>query len=286
MASFLKQYYSPADLAQFQTQNALPSAPVGQLWGHNNASLPGIEASLDVQFLFGVADRIDSAVYSTPGDQPGNPGSEPFLAWLAFVLSQPVLPSVISISYQDYEDTVNPEYAQRVNAEFARLSLQGITLVTGSGDWGVGCAADGHTFRADFPSSSPYVVSTGATTFCTDEAGPQCTLPAPFRYPLAEKGVTFSSGGFSNFFAQPDYQQGAVEAFLSKHSNVSRDLFNASGRAFPDVSALGVNFQVVYKGDTRGVAGTSASTPTFAAIVALLNEARLQDGKPTMGWIQ
>ena len=77
-----------------------------------------------------------------------------------------------------------------------------------------------------------------------------------------------------------------MEGFLSKHSNVSRDLFNASGRAFPDVSALGVNFQVVYKGDTRGVAGTSASTPTFAAIVALLNEARLQDGKPTMGWIQ
>lgn len=34
-----------------------------------------------------------------------------------------------------------------------------------------------------------------------------------------------------------------------------------------------------------GVGGTSASAPVFAAIVALLNEARVQAGKPTMGLV-
>lgn len=34
-----------------------------------------------------------------------------------------------------------------------------------------------------------------------------------------------------------------------------------------------------------GVGGTSASAPVFAAIVALLNEARVQAGKPVMGLI-
>lgn len=34
-----------------------------------------------------------------------------------------------------------------------------------------------------------------------------------------------------------------------------------------------------------GVGGTSASAPVFAAVVALLNEARVQAGKPTMGLV-
>lgn len=33
------------------------------------------------------------------------------------------------------------------------------------------------------------------------------------------------------------------------------------------------------------LAGTSASAPTFAAMVSLLNEARLKQGKPAMGFI-
>lgn len=74
-----------------------------------------------------------------------------------------------------------PAFMTRLNTEFAQLAMRGTTLVTGSGDWGVGCTTHvrGYTvsthrngsgqaagmFRADFPSSSPYVVSVGATTF-------------------------------------------------------------------------------------------------------------------------
>ena len=42
---------------------------------------------------------------------------------------------------------------------------------------------------------------------------------------------------------------------------------------------------MVTSGKTISVGGTSAATPTFAAIVSLLNELRLAAGKPTMGWI-
>ena len=52
-------------------------------------------------------------------------------------------------------------------------------------------------FRADFPSSSPYVVSVGATTFRANQQPPLVGQ---------EVGVTFSSGGFSDFFARPSYQ--------------------------------------------------------------------------------
>ena len=129
-------------------------------------------------------------------------------------------------------------------------------------------------YRADFPSSSPYIVSTGATT-----------LGPPFVPGVSEEtGVTFSSGGFSNHFPRPSFQQQAVQQFIEQ-TPVSPALFNSSGRGFPDVSTIGVNFQVVNKGETVNVGGTSAATPTFAAMVSLLNELRLARGKPTMGWI-
>jgi hypothetical protein len=53
------------------------------------------------------------------------------------------LPNVFSISYQDYEDTVAAAFMTRVSTEFAKLGALGITIVTGSGDWGTGCAKDG-----------------------------------------------------------------------------------------------------------------------------------------------
>ena len=156
-----------------------------------------------------------------PGDKKYD--NEPFLKWLTNVAANATIPDIFTISYQDYEDTLSTVFMQRVSAEAAQLAIRGTTLVTGSGDWGVGCGADGKTFRGDFPSSSPYVVSTGATTF--DGSNP---TPAPGT----EVGITFSSGGFSTTFAQPSYQSDLVKKFL-KQCNVPTTLFNRLGRGFP-----------------------------------------------------
>ena len=62
--------------------------------------------------------------------------------------------------------------------------------------------------------------------------------------------------------------------------------YNASNRGFPDVSAQATGFTVVCNGQTtQGVTGTSCSCPTFAGIVALLNDKRLQAGKPVLGFL-
>ena len=57
------------------------------------------------------------------------------------------------------------------------------------------------------------------------------------------------------------------------------------GRATPDAAAMGEGFEVVIGGQPEPVGGTSASTPTFAALVSLLNEARVQKGKAALGHI-
>merc|ERR1712238_371781 len=75
---------------------------------------------------------------------------------------------------------------------------------------------------------------------------------------------------------------------VAQYLKVAKDLppagsFPPTGRATPDVSALGEGFQVIAGGQVQSVGGTSASTPTFASLVGLLNEARLKAGKPAMG---
>ena len=102
---------------------------------------------------------------------------------------------------------------------------------------------------------------------------------------INEAAASFSSGGFSNIFARPSYQDDAVAAYLDKLGNTNAGLFNPQGRAFPDVSAQGVNFVVDVGGQGQGVSGTSASSPTFASVVALLNDELLNAGKSPLGFL-
>merc|ERR1711862_517449 len=93
-------------------------------------------------------------------------------------------------------------------------------------------------------------------------------------------------GGFSNHFPAPAYQKAAVEKYLSdaKASGVlpTASNWNATGRGYPDVSALGgqqnpycVSVSLIgFLPSMLGVAGTSASCPVVGGMISRLNAAR------------
>jgi tripeptidyl-peptidase-1 len=56
-------------------------------------------------------------------------------------------------------------------------------------------------------------------------------------------------------------------------------------QAFPDVSAQSTNFAVILQGNPVLIGGTSAAAPTFAGIVALLNDALIAAGKSPLGFL-
>jgi tripeptidyl-peptidase-1 len=56
-------------------------------------------------------------------------------------------------------------------------------------------------------------------------------------------------------------------------------------QAYPDVSAQSQSFLIFYQGQGALISGTSASAPTFAAIVALLNDAMLAADRPPLGFL-
>jgi len=100
-----------------------------------------------------------------------------------------------------------------------------------------------------------------------------------------ETVASFSSGGFSNYFQRPDYQSSAVSGYIDQLSGKYSELYNSTGRGFPDISASGVNFPVVANNMWNPVGGTSASTPVIASIIALINDELLAAGKPTLGFL-
>ena len=77
-----------------------------------------------------------------------------------------------------------------------------------------------------------------------------------------------------------DYQKAAISAYLGNKSHhiPAQKMFNATGRAYPDVSACSSGFLVVSNFIPMPVAGTSCAAPTFSGVVSLLNDLRLLAG--------
>eukprot|EP00010_Vexillifera_abyssalis_P001663 CAMPEP_0201552670 /NCGR_PEP_ID=MMETSP0173_2-20130828/16843_1 /ASSEMBLY_ACC=CAM_ASM_000268 /TAXON_ID=218659 /ORGANISM="Vexillifera sp., Strain DIVA3 564/2" /LENGTH=603 /DNA_ID=CAMNT_0047963183 /DNA_START=6 /DNA_END=1817 /DNA_ORIENTATION=- len=270
VAQFLEQYYSPSDFTKFMEKFAdQANATQPTVVGANNPSKPGVEATLDIEYISSTALDVPTVFQYTHGR---NHGQEPFLQWLMELGNSTNPPLMNSVSYGDVESSLERTYMERCNNEFKKFGSLGISIFFASGDSGVGCS-NGHTVP-NFPASSPYVTAVGATHLVTGTFGKQI-----------EEGVKFSGGGFSNVFAAESYQHSAVQHYLNTTRNLpSSNTFNASGRCYPDISSFGVNFAIIIDGLTTGVSGTSAACPTAAGIFSLVNDQRLQRGQSPLGF--
>lgn len=145
-----------------------------------------------------------------------------------------------------------------------------------------GMPAEDYSLFASWPASSPWVTAVGSTRFIGQDPSGKSGEMATDQFG--------SGGGFSahyNRSSHTKWQEADVSAYQQA---VSAKLppsgtWKPSGRGTPDVSALGEGYQVIANGKTETVGGTSASAPAFAAIISLLNEARLAKGKPQLGFL-
>jgi len=192
------------------------------------------------------------------------------------------------------------EIESRIDQEFAKLGLRGVTIVAASGDGGshfafgpfsgnLGSAlnsviCDGLHLPV-YPASSPYVLSVGGSEWQSDDMyGPTCSAAKPCGW---ESG----GGGFSWDYEAP-YQVNVTAAYLKLESRVAPktapddDTFNGKGRGYPDVAALAqFGIPLCTYGGCSGSGGTSASAPTVAGMLSLINDARLTKGLKPLGFI-
>ncbi|KAI9064942.1 subtilisin-like protein [Trametes sanguinea] len=238
----------------------------------NPAYLARNRQSLDTQYTSGIATAVPATFYSV-GD-PG-PFAQAFIDTANFLLAQDELPLVLTTSFgfDESEFTGDEGLANTFCNAYAQLGARGTSVFFASGDNGVysfgfDSSCDATEFGPTFPSTCPFLTSVGGTQGFSPE------VAAPF-----------SSGGFSNIFATPDYQGAAVGNYFNQLGGELFGLFNRSGRGFPDVSGQSVDYIVRVNGTFLLVEGTSASSPMFASVVALLNDARLNAGQSPLGFI-
>lgn len=151
----------------------------------------------------------------------------------------------MSISYGVNEQDVPRAHAQRICDMIGQLGTRGVSVIASSGDQGPGvsCLSNDGTnttkFLPAFPASCPYVTSVGGT----HGHGP-------------EVAWNLSSGGFSEYWPRPAWQEMAVGEYLARLGGRWKGLYNPRGRGFPDVSAQAMGYQIFDHGKVDNADGT------------------------------
>ncbi|KAK5994789.1 Aorsin [Cladobotryum mycophilum] len=186
--------------------------------------------------------------------------------------------NVISVSYGSTESARGFAYRNRECTEYMKLGLMGVTVLFSSGDDGVAGGGYGR-FNPMYPGTCPWITSVGGSG-----------LPQGGK--IGDKEVasyTFpSGGGFSNYFPLPDYQASAVATYYANHApeyNSSRYNDTQQVRGFPDVAVFAQDYTTGIDGGFQQFSGTSAASPTFGAMITLINGERIKNGKGPVGFL-
>ncbi|KAI1342494.1 tripeptidyl-peptidase 1 [Xylariaceae sp. FL0016] len=298
IAGFSDEWGSQQDLNDFLTRFGLRNTTaqtnftvelVNNGTNPQDSATAGLEAMLDLDYTTVFVDPLPVTYYSVGGRpptlsangtvevSPEASDNEPFLELLEYMLAEEAPAQVLSISWSDTERTVPIKYAQKVCDLFAQLAARGVSVLVAAGNGGAVGTRRGECigpdgkwrFEGTFPATCPWVTAVGATAAYGSVA-------------------SFSNSGFSNYFDRPAWQDAEAESYLAQINGTDNDhpgLYNASGRAIPDLAVLGDNYIVLSQGGVSSNDGTSASTPVFASMVTLLNDLRLREGKSVLGFL-
>ncbi len=289
------------DIAAFRSASGLTAkAPTIQLYGAD----PGIsstdlpEASLDVEWSGAMAPAATILFVNSTNVIDGS---------LTQAIDNNVAP-IITISYGDCETGFGSSGTlSSFNQLFRQANVQGQTILGPAGDTGAtdcdygnttGVAVDG--LAVDFPASSPYVTGVGGsefnenggtyfgTTNGANQGSALSYIPEIIWNDDAQGGgLAAGGGGASSIFTKPAFQVGA-----GVPNDLSRDVPDLALTASADhdgylfcVSGFCTNG---FRNNTNNldvVGGTSVSTPSFAGIMALLEQkiqARVGNANPVI----
>ena len=216
----------------------------------------GLEIALDVEQACALAPQANILLVEANSNS-----FDDLLAAVQTASSAPYNATVISMSWGGGEFNGENSY----DSYFCNIvsgNGHAVTFFTSSGDGGHG---------AQYPAASPCVVSVGGTILTLAQAVP---LPNPMQLNYgSERAWGSSGGGVSGYETQPSWQNPACATW------------STSKRCIPDVGSVATNIPVY---DTYGysgwvnVAGTSISSPDWAAFLTLVNSIRASKGKGTL----
>jgi len=236
----------------------------------------GFETQIDIDNVIGLAPKANLLVYQGPDTAQGAYDTDQ-----AIVVGDKA--SILSQSWGLCESQLGANVITAEGTLFEEAAVEGITVLASSGDTGSGDCDDasspGDTQPAvDDPASQPYVTGVGGTELSS--------LTGPVESAWNDLDGS-GGGGTSGVWGVPSFQADAaanVSVTGSSQSRIGTCPGATSGgfcRQVPDVSAEADSYTgyMVYWGGTWTVGGgTSASTPLWAALVALAQSSSTCDG--------
>ena len=290
-------YYSKSDVATFLTRFALTNRITDVLvpgTGAQKVTDDLDEAELDLMWASAVAPGANIVFVYTGADADEYSVDDA----AAYVVEQGLnlVPGtgnggaqILSESYGGC-DGLEPDDPALIGEVAAAANLEGITYVAASGDDGAaGCIEQGvGGLSVGPPSSLPGVTGVGGTEFPgAAQRAPYFVNHAAQEYPVNGSGVLLETawndlttdpdtngggggGGASTLFGKPFYQEGMTPA------DGARDVPDVSLSASP----VELPYYLVLDGKTTAIGGTSAATPAFAGILALVGQAVKAAGGP------
>jgi MYXO-CTERM domain-containing protein len=287
-----------SDIDAFRTTFGLPAtSPITQTIVPNTGSpsstnVPGAtaEAVLDIQWASGIG-RAASINYVYVGGDDQNVNDATFHA------IENNLAPILSESWGGCEADLTPADADAVESLGSIASLLGITYVAASGDAGATTCLQGGGSPAglyvSIPAAFPGTTSVGGTSFRSlplsggIATGYSTTETVWNDANNPTRGLGAGGGGISIVFPRPDYQStiptcaivGSLPAAVtpSQMREVPDISFSASANHYPyfiecTTDATGDCSASSPSPSLTPIGGTSASTPSFAGVVALLNQ--------------
>ncbi len=259
-----------SDIRTFRTRYGLPANdPRVIFYGGTDPGFNGaqLEGNLDLEWAGAIAP-LSTITYVY--------GTNAFTA-ISVAVSSNFAP-IISVSYGTCEVNASPPFFRSLGQQ---ANAQGITILVASGDSGAaGCDLQGSEPLAtrgqsvDFPAALPEVTAVGGTMFAegsgnywaasnSPNGGSALSyIPEAVWNESSTRGLLSSGGGASRFYSRPAWQTGP-------------GVPNDNARHVPDMSLSAAGhdaYLVTYLGSLVAVSGTSASAPSMAGIVSLLNQ--------------
>lgn len=279
VAEFETEWFLDSDMRTFFSTYKMPNVSIPVMGPNKYGGDDAVEGSLDLEYMAAMSNGRLTTWWLAQSEQSNFPGAIDFSKWCADVLVlKPTFPLVVSISWgmgvQRYMFEESIMVAD--NDAFRKMGLVGVSIFAASGDSGPGNRGgvfNCQTFVPSWPASSSYLTSVGAT-YANTASG-------------AEIAVSWSGGGFSTTFSRPSWQNAAVVKYfeVAKSSLPNITFYNASGRGYPDVAALGTNYNIFVNGGWQPVSGTSCASPVFAGIIGRIVAERLTHGKSPLGFL-
>jgi subtilase family serine protease len=262
------------DMKRFDTLFGLPAARLKidtTLAGKVSPWLATGEEVQDVQIVHAIAPAATIRVVLVESTALRSPASA--MAALTAALRRGLSDGdVISVSAGWGEHCLTRAQVTRQHSALQAARDHHVTVVAGSGDTGaVSRPCPGSTHQDPWtpvkevsaPASDPLVLAAGGTTFTASHTTGAYISETTWSVPSHSQGT---GGGFSHLFPRPAYQDGVPGTGATRTvPDVAADAAPSTGMAL----AISDDDQ---KYSILGASGTSASTPFWAALIALANQ--------------